>query len=236
MNPVISKKPAEGYNLWAAGYDNQPDNLILHAEEEIFSTLLYSTTLYGKRVADIGCGTGRHWYKLLAKKPLKVVGYDVSEEMLGQLKKKFPLSETYLVADGKYSGVPTLLFDVIVSTLTIAHIPDFQKILPEWNKILKPGADIIITDYHPEALKRNAKRTFKHGDKTISLESFIYPLKTIRSIAKQLGWTELRFTERKIDEAVKPFYENQNAVELYKKFYGMPLLYGIHLKKSNDTP
>lgn len=235
MNPVISKKPSEGYNLWAADYDNQPDNLILRLDEKIFYSFLQEAPIRGSSVADIGCGTGRHWEKILSSHPQRLAGFDVSEGMLGELKKKWPGIETYLIKDERLPPHMYGEFDIVISTLTLAHINNPTAALTEWGKLLKSGGEIILTDYHPDALRRNAKRTFKYGDKTISLESFVYPIETIRNIAKQLGWAELRFTERRIDETVKSFYKKQNAIALYNKFYGMPLIYGIHLKKSNDT-
>lgn len=236
LHPVISKTPADGYDLWAADYDNQPDNLILRLDEEIFFSFLQDVPLSGKSVADIGCGTGRHWSKVLMLHPRRMAGFDVSEKMLEELQAKWPGAETYLLHNSQLSSIAYGQFDVIISTLAVAHIPGFEKKIGEWNKLLKAGGDIIITDYHPDALRRNAKRTFIHRGKTFSVKSFVYPVSKIRSAAKQLGWIELRFTERVIDEQVKSFYAKQNAEGLYQKYYGMPLIYGIHLRKSNDTP
>lgn len=233
FNKVRETKPAPGYDLWAGSYDNQPDNLILWLDEEILALLTGSVQLEEKAVADIGCGTGRHWATLFSKKPASLTGFDVSKGMLAQLKKKYPSATTTLLSGNKLTGTGDSAFDIILSTLTIAHIEQIEEALQEWNRVLKPGSDILITDYHPVALQRDAKRTFKHNGKTIALKSFVHPLEKLRQIGKQLGWTEMRFTERKIDEQVKHFYDQQNAGELYQKFYGMPLIYGIHLRKNN---
>lgn len=235
-HPLRIKKPADGYNLWAAAYDSQPDNLILRLDEELFNSFIKQTTVAGKAVADIGCGTGRHWQKIFSLSPQRLAGFDVSEGMLHQLHAKWPEAETFLLTGDQFPGNLNGQFDLVISTLTIAHIPGLENKMIEWNRLLRPGGEVIITDYHPDALQRNARRTFRHNGKTIALESFVYPISQVRSLAGQLGWSELRFAERKIDEAVKPFYEKQNALHLYQKFYGMPLIYGIHLKKSNDTP
>lgn len=233
LKPVAGKSPAEAYNLWAGSYDNQPDNLILRLDEEIFGSYLHEIDLSGKAIADIGCGTGRHWEKIFLKKPGRLAGFDVSQGMLDQLKKKYPHAETYLLKEIQSTGNSSPLFDLIISTLTIAHIKDIYAALQGWDNVLKPGGEVIITDYHPEALKRNAKRTFKHGGKTIAVESHIHPVAVIRAAAKQLGWAEVRFTERVTDERVKPFYDKQNATDLYEQFLNMPLIYGIHLIKGN---
>lgn len=233
FNKVKEEKPAPGYDRWAASYDKQPDNLILRLDEEIVGPFLETISLDDKAVADIGCGTGRHWAKLFSKKPASLTGFDVSAGMLAQLQHKFPTAKTVLLDGNKLAGVADEAFDVVFSTLTIAHIEEIEEALQDWSRVLKPGGDILITDYHPVALQRDAKRTFKHEGKTIALKSYVHPIEMLRQISKQLGWTEIRFTERHIDEQVKHFYDQQNAGELYQKFYGMPLIYGIHLRKNN---
>src|SRR6185503_12739579 len=55
------KNPASAYDLWAAGYDEQPGNLMLALDEEIFAEFIKEIPIAGKVVVDIGCGTGRHW-------------------------------------------------------------------------------------------------------------------------------------------------------------------------------
>src|SRR5687768_1650359 len=85
-----SMPPAQAYNLWAATYDNQPNNLMLKLDLEIFTKFLAAADIERKTVADVGCGTGRHWKEILARQPKRLTGLDVSPEMLAQLKQKFP--------------------------------------------------------------------------------------------------------------------------------------------------
>ena len=82
--------PAAGYDLWSGSYDQQPGNLMLDLDEAIFSNLLSEVNIRGKTVVDVGCGTGRHWNKLLLQEPAKILGYDVSPGMLDRLKQKYP--------------------------------------------------------------------------------------------------------------------------------------------------
>src|SRR5579885_1822430 len=79
-------EPATAYDHWSAGYDNQPGNLMLALDEQVCSELLTGIEIRDKVVADVGCGTGRHWARLLADNPARLAGYDVSSGMLGMLK------------------------------------------------------------------------------------------------------------------------------------------------------
>lgn len=117
-----NKQPRAAYNMWAQDYDNQPDNLMLALDEEIFSTLLNDVNLSNKIIADVGCGTGRHWKKIFNKNPKQLIGFDVSEGMIKILQQKFPAAETHLLMNDTLNQLKNESCDAIISTLTIAHI------------------------------------------------------------------------------------------------------------------
>ncbi len=227
--------PGQAYDLWAADYDRQPDNLMLALDEMIFSDLLNDISIKDKCVVDIGCGTGRHWSKLFDKAPATVIGYDVSEKMLEVLQQKFPLAITHLLHGNKLNKTTDASIDVIVSTLTIAHIEHAEEALAEWDRVLKPGGHIIITDYHPAALIKGGKRTFLHEGKTVSVKNHIHSIEKLIAIGEQLHWQNLRLVEKAIDETLKPYYEKQNALKIFESFTGVPVIYGLQFKKKDVT-
>jgi ubiquinone/menaquinone biosynthesis C-methylase UbiE len=224
-------EPAAAYDIWALSYDNQPDNLMLALDEALVSTLLDSTRLTARVIADIGCGTGRHWKKLFDREPSRLVGYDVSAGMLQVLQQKHPRAETHQLSGPLLTDLEDASCDLVLSTLTIAHIPDLETALREWWRVLRPGGEMIITDYHPDALARGGQRTFRERDQVIAVRNHIYPLRTIREITNRLGLRQLRVEERKIDDTMRPYYEKQDALSVFERFRGVPIIYGIHLKK-----
>jgi ubiquinone/menaquinone biosynthesis C-methylase UbiE len=232
--PSKETNPQSGYDLWSVSYDNQPGNLMLALDEIIFTTLLNETSLAGKVIVDIGCGTGRHWKKIMDQKPERLTGYDVSTGMLEKLKEKFPLAETFVANTNDLPEQADHSCDIIVSTLTVAHIENIGEAFKEWNRILKPGGEMIITDYHPEALAKGGKRTFTHQGKVVAVKNHTHTIEQMRQLAKQLSLQEIRLIERRIDDSVKDYYEQQNALELFNRFKGVPVIYGIHLKKKDD--
>ncbi|HEY9364265.1 MAG TPA: class I SAM-dependent methyltransferase [Chitinophagaceae bacterium] len=231
--PTRTTGPETAYDLWSEKYDHQPDNLMLALDEEIFSALLEGLNLQNKIIADIGCGTGRHWKKILEQHPKKLIGFDVSEGMLKILQQKFPQAETHHLISDELNNVENEYCDIIISTLTIAHIKDPKKALREWNRILKPGGEIIITDYHPAALAKGGNRTFRYQNKTIAVKNYVHPIETIKEIAAGLLLKVLCLNEKSIDEQVKSFYEKQNALPVFEAWKGTPIIYGIHLKKTD---
>jgi len=149
------------------------------------------------------------------------------------LQLKFPVAQTYLLINDELSQLQNESCDIVISTLTIAHIKNANAAIAEWNRVLKPGGHMIITDYHPLALQKGAKRTFKHNNKTVAVKNYVHTLENLKEITRQLDLQECRLIERKIDESAKPFYEKQNALDVYEKWNGIAIIYGMCLKKPN---
>ncbi len=203
VSTAINKSPRDGYNLWAENYDDQEDNLMLALDEEVFSGLLNGIDVENKIIADVGCGTGRHWQKLLDKKPQKITGFDVSEGMLEILKQKFPVAETHLLKNNMLDQLKNNSCDIIISTLTIAHIKNVEEAMIEWNRVLKPGGQIIITDYHPWHWPKAGSALLVTRTKSLQLPITYIQLEKLTSLAGQLSLEVLRLNEKVIDESCK---------------------------------
>ena len=227
--------PDAGYNLWADNYDAQPDNLMLALDEMVFTELFNAIDITNKTVADIGCGTGRHWQKLFDGHPFKLMGFDVSQNMLAMLQQKFPGAETHLIQGYALPALSSSSCDIVISTLTIAHIENATAAMQEWARVLKPGGSIIVTDYHPTALVKGARRTFSYQGKTVAVKNYIHPVNEIIALAKQLNLQVQRLIEKNIDDSMRQYYEKQNALAIFEKWKGTPVIYALHLKKADGT-
>jgi len=228
---IPEKEAGAAYDLWSANYDNQPGNLMLDLDEKLFSHLLEGTCLEGKKVADIGCGTGRHWAKILQQHPHSLAGFDVSAGMLHCLVEKFPQAEAHLIDDDRLPNIPTDTFDVITSTLTVAHMENLEQALLAWCRVLKTNSEILITDFHPSSLAIGGKRTFKYGNGHIAVRNFVHTVQFIKDFLSTHHYQLLNEAQLNIDETVKHYYKQQQAMHVYKKFEGMPIIYGLHFKR-----
>jgi len=233
MSAAPEKPAIEAYDVWSGSYDFQPGNLMLDLDEQLFTDLVKNIDLKNKRVADIGCGTGRHWQKLYAFQPNLLIGFDVSEGMLSQLKRKFPAALTQQITDNRLNMVSDAFVDCVVTTLTIAHIKNIDEAIAAWSRITKNGGNLVITDFHPEALAKGGRRSFSHGGTTMSVINYVHPLKKVKNIFNKYGFTVIKQEEKYVDDCVRPYYEAQNALPVYDRFKGMPIIYGLHLKKED---
>ena len=230
--PVRRLSARDAYAIWYAFYDNQPDNAVLFLEEKLFSEMISHTEIKDRNILDIGCGTGRHWKEILDHKPLKLTGIDNSHEMTGKLKKKFKDAEVFVSEKISPKVFEDSAFDLIISTLTIGHIKDIHLQFQEWDRILKTGGKILITDFHPDAFSAGMKRSFPHKDEVIEVENYLYETEYLKKIFSNLKWEVISVYVKNINEDVKHLFEKQNYMSAYDKFYGTPLISGMLLKKN----
>ena len=137
----------EGYNRWAATYENDTNPLI-RLEERVTPELIGHVE--GQRVLDLGCGTGRYC-TLLAERGASIVGLDPSEKMLEQARQRTSALSYIELHHGTIEQMdfPNEYFDMVLSALALNHLPELEPTLREMVRVLKYRGRMIISDIHP---------------------------------------------------------------------------------------
>jgi ubiquinone/menaquinone biosynthesis C-methylase UbiE len=203
--------------------------VVFALEEQVFSDLLASTGTAGRAVLDVGCGTGRHWAEILVSGPSELVGADATPEMLARLRERHPGARTHVVK-GELLPFADASFDVVVSTLTLGHLADLDRAVREWCRILRPGGEVLLTEYHPEAYRRGLLRTFRHQETTFEVENHLHPVAAILAAFERCGLRPTAMVERVVDERARPIYERADALAVWERARGIPLIIGLHLR------
>ncbi len=100
----------------------------------------------GKRILDVGCGTGYGSAYLAAQGALSVEGIDVSVEGIAYARKHFHLGNlTYQVADATRIPFSDDLFDLCVSFEVIEHIENDRAYLKEMKRVLNQNGVLILS-------------------------------------------------------------------------------------------
>jgi SAM-dependent methyltransferase len=103
----------------------------------------------GRRVLDVGTGTGRAAL-LLARAGAVVTGVDPSDEMLGMARRRAAeegLPIAFDRGDAHALGFPARAFDVVVSLRVLMHTPDWRRCLSECCRV----ADRLVVFDYPSA-------------------------------------------------------------------------------------
>jgi ubiquinone/menaquinone biosynthesis C-methylase UbiE len=119
------------------------------------------------RALDVATGTGR-WALHLAKLGATVTAIDGSPEMLAVASEKAQaedLSITFHLGDLEEGlPFPSARFDFVVCALALSHVPDLRGAVAECSRVLCEGGHLLITDFHPQAIKNGWKATVFQGE------------------------------------------------------------------------
>lgn len=115
-----------------------------------YRALLAETDFKGQeRVLDIGCGDGIHTL-LIGRKVGHITGIDINADFVAIARSYAARMGTRVKADFldqplEKIGFPDNHFDAIFSICVIEHIDNYQEVLQECLRILKPGGKILFT-------------------------------------------------------------------------------------------
>ena len=106
--------------------------------------------LNGLDILDLGCGYGENCYKFHKMCAKSVLGIDIAGKMLNVAKSEHSAENINYInmAMEDISGLD-MKFDLIISSLAIHYIKDFDKLVRDVNVLLKAGGTFIFSQEHP---------------------------------------------------------------------------------------
>lgn len=148
----------EGYDRWAAIYDDE-DNPLLALEGPLFRRLLGEVA--GLEVADLGCGTGRHSLALAAA-GARVTALDFADGMVARARAKPGWERVRFVTHDLGQPLPLEAgaFDRVVSALVLDHVADLTAFFAECRRVCRPEGFVLVTVMHPALMLRGIRAHF----------------------------------------------------------------------------
>ena len=178
----------------------------------------------GDTVLDLGSGAGNDVFvaRAIVGNEGKVIGLDMTEEMIDKAKKNnaklgYKNVEFHL-GDIEQMPFDNNIIDVVVSNCVLNLVPDKKKAFAEIYRILKPGAhfcvsDIVLKGELPAGLKKSAEMYAGCVAGALQQDEYL-------SIIKETGFANIEIKKTKVielpDDVLKE-YLNDSEVKLFRK-------------------
>lgn len=229
----MSEEPAwrdvdtrEGYDRWAASYDDEGNPLLALEEPEVDRAL---GDVAGLDVLDAGTGTGRHALRLAAR-GARVVAVDFSDQMLAKARAKRGADLVRFENHDLTRPLPYVdaSFDRVLSALVLEHVPDVAGFLRELGRVTRPEGSIVVTAMHPAMFLRGVSARFRHEEtgEFLRPRSYVMQLSDYVMGALDADLRIVSLAERSPDE------EFAARVPRAAKYLGWPMLFVMSLKRA----
>lgn len=182
----------------------------------------------GRRVLDLGCGTGRHalW---LAQQGAEVVAVDFSAGMLAEAQNKPGADRVEFVELDLTEPLPySAEFDLVVSGLVLEHLQELQPFFAAAYQTLKPGGRAVISGMHPAMFLRGAQARFTDDPET---EELVMPGSLAHSVSGfVMAAIQAGFQIEEISEH-SPDVKFAEAFPRAERYIGWPMLVLMQLRR-----
>ena len=218
----------EGYERWAPTYDREPNPLLALEERQL---KLMIPPVQGKRVLDLACGTGRWLARLMTGGASSGVGVDFSPAMLAAAKEKPAVRRRLVQADCRAVPFAHAIFDLVICSFAVGHIPDLQSVAREVGRVATAGADVYVSDLHPLAHGEGWQTCFR--DRRGAVEIVTWP----RSVPEFLApWVSAGFdcahlVECRFSEPERQVFTQAGKALGFEDFCQVPAVLICHFRR-----
>ena len=127
------------YDSW---YADRRGAMYDRLEKKLIASFL-STETEGKRLLEIGCGTG-HWSRFFSQCGFKVTGLDISERMVNTALQKGIPNVSFHIGDGHLLPFQDSTFDLTAAITTLEFVRDAEVVLREMIRCTRKPGRIVL--------------------------------------------------------------------------------------------
>jgi ubiquinone/menaquinone biosynthesis C-methylase UbiE len=153
--------------------------------------LVAAGDLRGRRVLDVGCGTGRLAAALAERYGCKVWGVDLSSEMLEVARRRLPRGVRVKVAAAEELPFREGWFERVTMTLVYHHL-DGPRALAEARRVLVPDGRLGLVTFDPSQIERYYLNAYFPSLRSIDLARFP-PAEALEVELGNAGFEAVRF-------------------------------------------
>ena len=121
--------------------------MVYNEFNEVPATLSLLEKIKGKKVLDLGCGTGIYT-KILKRKGAKVQAIDISPKMI-EIAKQYVRGVDFKIGTVYNLPYKSGSFDIVLASLVVHYFANLDAAFEEVRRVLKKGGFFIFSSYNP---------------------------------------------------------------------------------------
>ena len=148
--PLKNSEIAAAYNDWAETYDS-----VQNQTRDLAGAALRQTDLKlaGRRVIEVGCGTGRNteWLARPEAGAANIVALDFSEAMLAKGRARVNDTAVRFIQHDVRAVWPLedATADLVIAMLILEHVGNLTPVFAEAARVLAAGGEFFLCELHP---------------------------------------------------------------------------------------
>ncbi len=216
------------YRLWAATYDVENPLTTMDS----LAVNFFSHDIAGKDLLDAACGTARRLVFPKGDGPRTAFGVDLVFEMLAAGRREPSRPRTTAGGDLRALPFGDETFDVVWCRLAAGHLLEIAPLYRELARVLRTGGYVVLTDFHPEAIRRGHARAFRDASGAAHVvEHVVHEAGAHEEAAREEGLTFDASGSLAVGSEVRPFYERAKKLDRFDEDLGLPLLLALRFSK-----
>lgn len=186
--PSNKSAVAAAYDEWAETYDTD-----LNRTRELAANILreIDISFAGRKVIEVGCGTGRNtaW---LAESAADIVALDFSEGMLRQARARVRDSRVRFVQHDVRMPWPVAndSADVLIAMLILEHVEQLEPFFAEAARALSADGELFICELHPtrQLMGKQAQFTNTRTGELHRVQAFLHKTEDYLHAGRSCGF------------------------------------------------
>jgi phosphatidylethanolamine/phosphatidyl-N-methylethanolamine N-methyltransferase len=139
-----TEQVATAYDRWAPAYDLVFGAVFKRGRNEA----IIAAEKVGDKILEVGVGTGISLPQY--RRTTRLTGVDISDAMLDKARERVRTLdlgnvEDIRVMDAEALAFPDNSFDVVVAQYVVTAVPNPERALDEFARVVRPGGEIVIT-------------------------------------------------------------------------------------------